>query len=322
MNTLKRMIVALPALSLTMSLGLCNSATAQSFPETIPLPTGFWPEGITVGDGPTAYVGSLAGGIIYELDLRTGAGSILFPGDFDLIAVGLDYDSRSGYLFVAGGFGGDGRVYDTSTGTMVDQFFFGGGWVNDVVVAQNAAYFTDSLLPVIYKVSLTPQGEPSGTVEFLPLGPNWTNIPTTDPSMPMINANGIVATPDNGTLIVVNYVLGLLFTVDPDTGLATEIDLGGVEVLFGDGLVIRGKTLYVVQNFFQNLPGQVSVFTLNADNSAATLTKTLTDSEFQTPATADLFGPWLYTTNPRFNECPPLQCDPSTLDFNIVRIDQ
>ena len=101
MNTLKRIIVALPTLTLILSLGCWTSATAQSFPETVPLPDGFQPEGITVGISHTAYVGSLAGGAIYAIDLRTGTGSELVPGfPGSLFAVGLDFDPRSGYLFV------------------------------------------------------------------------------------------------------------------------------------------------------------------------------------------------------------------------------
>ena len=42
-------------LALFVSLGAWSSTNAQSFPETIPLPTGFWPEGITMGLGHTAY---------------------------------------------------------------------------------------------------------------------------------------------------------------------------------------------------------------------------------------------------------------------------
>jgi hypothetical protein len=49
---------------------------APSYPDLIPLPTGFGPEGIAVGNGPTFYVGSLAApatlGQILVGDLRTG----------------------------------------------------------------------------------------------------------------------------------------------------------------------------------------------------------------------------------------------------------
>jgi DNA-binding beta-propeller fold protein YncE len=319
MNALKRTLVALPVLALTIFFGSWNSAMAQAFPDKISLPQGFWPEGIAIGDGPTAYVGSAWSSSIYEIDLRTGAGSILVPGVLPpYTTVGMDFDKRSGYLFVAGGFSGNGRVYDTTTGSLIDSLDFGGGWINDVFVTQDAAYFTDSLAPYIYKVPLDSHGARAGDVVFLPLGGDWDQIPTTDLSNPIINANGIVATPDKSTLIVVNYVLGRLYTVDPDTGYATEIDLGGVTVPFGDGLVLRGKTLYVVQNF----ENAVAVFKLSPDYSAATFTEYLTDEDLRTPATAGLFGPWLYTTNPRFDVCIPLQCDPSSFDFEIVRVDQ
>ena len=109
------------------------------------------------------------------------------------------------------------------------------------------------------------------------------------------NANGIVATPNDSTLIVVNYFTGLLYTVDPDTGFATEIDLGGITVQFGDGLVLRGKTLYVVQNFAAPFtpPGQIAVFRLSPDFSAATLAGYLTDSDLRVPSHGRSVGPWL-----------------------------
>ena len=283
-----------------------------------------------MGYGPTAYVGSLADGSIYAADLMTGGGGILIPGSPGaLLAVGLDFDARSGYLFVAGGLTGDGRVYDTNTREMIHQFPLSApfmSWINDVLVTRNAAYFTNSFAPEIYKVPLNPQGAPSGDVQTLPLHGDWQQLmnpePPTGPLDMWINANGIVATPCNGTLIVVNYHSGRLYTVDPDTGFATEIDLGGVTVQTGDGLVLRGKTLYVVQNFAPPVQplGQISVFTLSPDFSAATLTGYLADSDLSVPSTADLFGPWLYAVNARFHVCLPGPCPSET--FEIVRVDQ
>ncbi len=128
-------------LTLIMSFGFWNSAGAQSFPQVIPLPDGFYPEGIAIGDGPTAYVGSLASGSIYQADLRTGEGTVLVNGSPGSLAVGLDVDRRSGYLFVAGGFSGGARVYDTKTGELVADLSFGGGFINDVIVTREAAFF-------------------------------------------------------------------------------------------------------------------------------------------------------------------------------------
>lgn len=310
-------------LALVMSFGAWNSAMAQSFPKTVPLPDGFQPEGITLGIGHTAYVGSLAGGAIYTVDLRTGAGNILVPGmPGFLFAVGLDFDARSGYLFVAGGLTGDGRVYATETGLMTHQLALGEpfvSWINDVVVTRDAAYFTNSFAPYIYKVPLDSQGEPSGPAQTLELGGDWQQFTNPAPSGfedMWINANGIVATPNGRTLIVVNYFSGLLYTVDTNTGFATEIDLGGATVPSGDGLVVRDATLYVVQNF----ANAIAVFTLSPDFSAATLTGYLTDSDLRIPSTADSFGPWLYAVNARFDVCFPGPCP--GVDFDIVRVDQ
>lgn len=329
MNTLKRVNKCFIAnrvclaLSLIMSFAVWNPAIAQTFPETVPLPDGFQPEGITLGTGHTAYVGSLAGGAIYAVDLRTGAGSTLVPGyPGSLFAVGLDFDARSGYLFVAGGLTADGRVYDTDTGEMTHQLSLpvpGFSWINDVLVTRDAAYFTNSFAPFIYKVPLDSQGEPSGAVQALMLGGDWQNFTNPAPTGladMWINANGIVATADNRTLIVVNYYSGLLYTVDPDTGFATEIDLRGDIVPTGDGLVLRGKTLYVVQNF----PSRIAVFTLSPDFSTATLTGYLADSDLNSPSTADSFGPWLYAVNARFFDCFPGPCP--GLEYDIVRVDQ
>ncbi len=326
MNTLKRTMVALPVLTLIMSLGIGSSATAQSFPETILLPDGFQPEGISLGHGSTAYVGSLADGSIYETDLRTGAGGLLVQGSLGtMMAVGLDFDKSSGYLFVAGGIFGDGRVYDTRTGEKIAQLPLGApgaSWINDVVVTKDAAYFTDSFGPHIYygphiyKVALDSQGMPVGDPQGLVLVGDWFDVFPTYEGELVINANGIVATPDGGTLIVVNSTSGFLYKVNPDTGIASE--LGGAFAPFGDGLVLRGKTLYVVQNF----ANQISVFTLSPDYSAATYTHSLTGTALDIPSTADLFGPWLYVVNARFLDCFPLEYCPPDTQFNIVRFGQ
>lgn len=44
-------------------------------------------------------------------------------------------------------------------------------------------------------------------------------------------------TDDGKTLIVVNMATGNLYTVDPQSGEAAQIDLGGVLLKGGDGMV-------------------------------------------------------------------------------------
>src|SRR5256885_16453095 len=90
---------------------LAPSVAAKGFPETIGLPNGWQPEGIT-RSGTTAYVGSLANGAVFSIDLHSGSGHVLVPGAAGRVAVGVDYDTRSGRLWVAGGPTGRVSAYD------------------------------------------------------------------------------------------------------------------------------------------------------------------------------------------------------------------
>ena len=123
-------------------------------PAVIPLPDGFQPEGIAVGKGMTFYAGSLATGAIYRGDLQTGAGDILVQPQAGRQALGLKYDSRTGLLFVAGGGTGYAYVYNGETGENVAeiQLTISIPFINDVIITKDAAYFTNSTRPALYRV--------------------------------------------------------------------------------------------------------------------------------------------------------------------------
>jgi sugar lactone lactonase YvrE len=309
--------VALMVLALVLAL---NIAATSRFPNIIPLPDGFFPEGIATGRGTTFYAGSLVDGAIYSGDLRTGKGSILVEGETGQIAVGMKVDERSNYLFVAGGFG-EARVYDAGTGELVGEYDLNGlsfpsTFVNDVIVTRDAAYFTDSFRPVLYKLPLGPGGalpDPSD-VETLPLSGDFVFVPGA------FNSNGIAATPNGEWLIIVNSALGALYLVDPDTGEATQIDLGGATLPFGDGLLLDGKDLYVMQNQLNT----ISIVRLSPDLTSGTVTRTITDPAFRVPATIAEFGSSIYAVNARFDAAaPPFSGAPlpdPPLDYEIVKV--
>ncbi len=291
------------------------AAAPATYPEIIPLPTGFRPEGVVVGRGHSFYTGSLADGAIYKGDLRSGQGGVLAAGQAGSMAVGLDVDDRANHLFVAGGFAGAGTVYDGDTGARLAQYQLATGvgptFVNDVVVTRSAAYFTDSFRPVLYRVPLGPGGSlPGATAAMtLPLGGDFNFIPG-----PFVfNANGIVATANGRWLIVVNSAAATLYRVDPATGVAHAIDLGGAAVPSGDGLVLAGQTLYVVQNQLN----QIAVVELAPDLTAGSVTGVISSPAFRVPTTATLFGDSLYAVNARFG-IP----DPATADFEVVKVDR
>ena len=66
----------------------------------------------------------------------------------------------------------------------------------------------------------------------------------------------------------------------------------------GDGLLVRGRTLYVVQNQLN----QVAVFKLNRRGTAGTLVKTLTVPTFDVPTTVAAYRGSLYLPNARFRQ--------------------
>ena len=304
-----RRIALLAGVIALLATAATGSGGAQ-FPETIALPNGWLPEGIAISPGGTFYSGSRANGAVYAGSLRTGEGDILVPGVAGRVAVGVDYDR--GRLFVAGGGTGDGFVYDADTGAQLAAYDFAGPptntFVNDVIVTRTAVWFTESRSAVLYKVPLGPDGTPGSTFETVPL----TSLGS---ATPPANSNGIDATPNGKTLIIVQSDPGKLFTVDPQTGVADEIELTGMSgnVFRGDGILLDGKTLYVVQN----LLNQIAVVELETDLSAGTIVGLITSPNFDVPTTIDEFGKWLYAVNARFTTPPT----PDTT-YTIVQVEK
>lgn len=293
-----------------VGLGWVGSGTARAnstFPDTIPLPTGFQPEGIVTGRGTTFFSGSLANGAIYSGDLRTGEGDILVPGEEGRVAVGLSLDDKSNHLFVAGGGTGNGYAYDGESGEELEIYELTdpGSFVNDVVVTSSTAYFTDSFRPFLYKVPLGPAGSlpSSGDVEEIELGGDFTSVSG-------FNTNGIDAPPSEKYLIIVNSSTGLLYKVDPDSGDASEIDLGGDELTAGDGILLDGETLYVVRNQFN----EIAVISLEKSASTGELVDTITDEDFDIPTTVAEFGNSLYAVNARFGVTAP------DAEYDVIRV--
>ena len=305
-SVLRLLSVAL--LSIAFAVPLAVTAQAKPFPDRIELPNGFQPEGITIGRRATAYVGSLADGDIYAVNLRTGKGSVISDGP-GTPSVGLKIDNR-GRLFVAGGPSGTGRVIDLRTGAIIRTYQFTAAptFVNDVVLTRTVAWFTDSQQPQLYGVPLGRRGAPGDPADVitLPLTGEWVQ-------QPGLNANGIAETPNRQALLVVQSPTGVLFRVDPNTGEATQVDLGGARLTNGDGLLVRGRTLYVVQNRLN----QVAVIRLNSTGTRGELVDTLTSPNFDVPTTVAAFGESLYLPNARFGTPPT-----PTTEYWITRIDR
>ena len=102
-----------------------------------------------------------------------------------------------------------------------------------------------------------------------------------------------------------------LFTIDPETGVADEIDLNGYDLSNGDGLLLRGRTLFVVQN----RDNKVAVFRLSRNLTEATFVRALTDPDLDVPTTIDRDARRLYVVNARFGTTTP-----TDQAYHVVRL--
>jgi outer membrane protein assembly factor BamB len=300
---MRKLIVAFASLcSLTAPAALAESA----LPDKIALPNGFAPEGIEIAGGKTFYVGSTQTGAIYSGSLRTGVGRILIPGAAAgaRSATGIEYEH--GKLWVAGAAGGTARVYDVKTHALVREYHLAptsSTFINDVVVTKDAAFFTDSQRPVISRIAIGHDGAP-GTLTHIALSGDYHHLAG------QFNLNGIVATADGKHLIAVSTAGRKLYLINPATGSAKTIATGSYTVVNGDGLMLDGKLLYVVQNQ-SNL---IAIFHLSDDLHKAAYITAINDPDLDVPTTIDRVGNRVYAVNARFGTATP-----SDQHYDIVK---
>ena len=139
--------VMLPLLVLALVAALAVPASASRPAEIIVLPGATSAEGIAAGRGATFYAGDLFAGDIFRGNIRRGTAELFIDAPAGRQAVGMAADLRHDLLFVAGGFTGQGYVYDLGTGATVASYDFGDpetSIINDVTVTKSGAWFTDS----------------------------------------------------------------------------------------------------------------------------------------------------------------------------------
>jgi hypothetical protein len=283
-----------------------TSAASPNFPERIDFPPnpntgGAWgAEGI-FGEGHTFWAGDTTNGAILKGDVKTGESSILVPAAAQgaKSAFGLFVD-HWGRLWVAGGGAPTGLterhafVYDADTGALIKDILLtttpGFGIINDVTATKDAVYFTNTnnaanpQANVLFKVPLGKHGE-IGTPVQVPI--------------PFFGANGIEATKDGKTLIVVSITQSKYYKIGAETEETQEIVLDQPAPR-GDGLILHGHTLYSVLNLpsaaVPGACGEVAVIKLNDHMTTGEVVDHLNnaDDPLVNPATADLFGKYLY----------------------------
>jgi hypothetical protein len=120
-------------------------ASAALLPKTIALPNGYQPEGIATN------------------------GAVFIPGTAGDTVRGLKVDGER--LFAAAGPSGTVKVYDVRSGRLLLRQQVGApgaSFVDDMVVARSAAYYTDSTAKVMYVLPFGTGGR-LGTARAVPL---------------------------------------------------------------------------------------------------------------------------------------------------------
>lgn len=309
-------LIALTTTAAAASSGSASSASAAGrFPETVGLPDGIRPEGITSGPGTRYYAGSLADGRIVAGDLRYSTVRVLLPGAEGRSIRGLYWDRRSNLVWAAGGVGAEGHVWaiNGANGNVVlDVVVPGAVFLNDVVARGNGVWVTDSRVDRLTVIGIGDSGRPlANPIKFLALGGDW---PAGDGTS--INANGIRRLND-GSLVLNNSRVGGLWQVNYRTGAATEIPVsGGPGIIAGDGLELAGDVLYNVRGSGDNQVAAVRLSSSGGSWSATWITA-LTDETLDVPTTATKVGRYLWAVNARFGTVP----DPTTATYWITRID-
>ena len=268
-------------------------------PDVIALPNGFQPEGITTSKRHTFFVGSRDNGAIYRGDLRTGEGAILVPGASpsvpgdDRAATGLKVD-RFGRLFASGADSHVIRVYNATTGSEIRNYLIPtSGFINDVIVTRQGAYFTDSNNPRLYFIPFGDEGE-LGELQTITVGGEFAQTPG-------FNLNGIEKARGGRTLILIKSVSGELFTADAVTSGITAakkvpVTGGDGEIDEGDGIMRKGRKLYVVEN----QDDRVTVVRLRRNLGEGRIVREIDSDLFVVPTTIARSGGRNYVVNAKF----------------------
>jgi len=173
-------------------------------------------------------------------------------------------------------------------------------------VTSRTAWFTDSRAAQLYALPLGRHGglPGQGKVRTLPLTGDFVLGEGN-------NLNGIVAARDGRVLLSVQTNTGKLFRINPRTGVTRKVDLGEATLEAGDGLLLAGRVLFVVQN----RPNRIAVVLLSRSLDRGRVVAALTDPDFDVPTTIAFQAGRLYAVNARFGTT-----DPQPARYDIVRV--
>jgi Cu-Zn family superoxide dismutase len=273
-----------------------------------------FPEGVAYrSDTGDFYVGSTTDGTVFRGNVEGGskeAEVFLEPeSDGRTTAIGMEV-GEEGRLFIAGGDTGRIFVYDTESGDQIrrlDTLDAEATFLNDVAVTPDGdAYVTDSLRPVLFRVTSTVDGV--GEAE------PWLNFEGTPAEYEEgFNLNGIDATEEGRYLVAVQSNTGELFRIDTESKEVIEIDLGRDTLTNGDGLLLDGRTVYVVRNE----EALIVPVKLSGEYNTGEVGESFTDPSFAFPTTIAKTDGRLLVVNSQFDK----QEGEAKLPFTVSNIE-
>jgi hypothetical protein len=260
-------------------------------------------EGIAAAGSTKFFAGDLVTGDIYRGDIRKDKATRFIDAPKGRVAVGMKADRHNDLLFVAGGPTGQAYVYNTDNGKTVRtyQLTKKEAFINDVALTDKGAWFTNSRRAELYFIPVDDDGD-LGSVRTLAL-----KGPAADTSK-QFNLNGIAYSSDARRLVVAHSGNAALYTVSPRTGASTAIK--GVKVPNVDGVLVKGSTVWAVQN----MSNQISRLRVNFHESTAKLREVIKSARFNIPTTAALFDDTLAAVNAKFGV-------PNAKTFEVVTVD-
>ena len=262
-------------------------------------------EGIAVF-GDTYYVGATSDGTVYRGTVGEDA-TVFLPGGQDGRVAAIGIKATADRLYVAGGPTGLVFVYDRATGDLLARYTnaatgSGATFLNDIAIAPDGtAYVTDSRREFLFSIPATVPTD-GGTY---PLQVAVAFDGTAFEYVPGFNANGIAITADGRTAYVVQSGTGALFAVrlkDRGTQKVSRVavvdpDGEAYPLVNGDGILLQGSTLSVLQN------AQELLVTVELDRSGkrGVVTKRTTDETFAYPTTLAAAGSTFLVVNSQFD---------------------
>ncbi len=303
-RTIRKLFVVIATLG--MLLGTAATAGADDPTTVITLPGGATsrPEGVAT-DGDDIYISSVANGTIFHADSDDTEATVFLPAGGDGRTAATGIKAVDGRLYVSGAATGKMFVYDLATKAQLFSASSGANltFINDVDVDKDGnAYFTDSRTPSLYRVrQVGGVWQLDSFVDFTGTAFNY---------VAGFNANGIVVTENSQYAIIVQSNTGSLYRVGLHDKSVVRIDLGGAAVTGGDGLVLRGQTLYVVRGSL----GGVTKVRLRDHFTSGSLQGNLIDPTFAVPTTGARLGGRLIVVNAQFNR------DPLSLPFTVSNV--